>query len=192
MAKGLDIGVGANCIYPLIGHQAFGWTFVGSDINPESIETANKIVISNHIENSIEIRFQTNAEFIFQSIIKPNETYDFSLCNPPFHGSLEEAQAGTLRKRKNLGLSGENKLNFGGKNNELFYDGGEKAFVGKMINESSMYSKQVKWFTTLVSKEIYIPSFQKNLKEMKCTKVEIIPMSHGQKKSRILAWTYQH
>ena len=39
----LDVGVGANCIYPIIGHTEYGWTFVGSDIDPVSIENARKI-----------------------------------------------------------------------------------------------------------------------------------------------------
>src|SRR5690606_1059553 len=28
----IDIGVGANAIYPIVGHKAYGWTFVGSEI----------------------------------------------------------------------------------------------------------------------------------------------------------------
>jgi 23S rRNA (adenine1618-N6)-methyltransferase len=191
IAKGLDIGVGANCIYPLIGHKAFGWSFVGSDINLESIGSARSIIKSNHLNEFIDIRHQQSKGSIFQTIINSGELFDFSICNPPFHSSLEEAQAGTIRKRKNLSLSKEHKLNFGGKHNELFCEGGEKAFIGQMIKESFNFSKQIQWFTTLVSKEVHLPYFQNFLKEMKCSKVEIIPMNHGQKKSRILAWTYQ-
>ena len=39
----LDIGVGANCIYPIVGVTEYSWSFIGSDINPDSIEAAKKI-----------------------------------------------------------------------------------------------------------------------------------------------------
>ena len=45
--KCLDIGVGANCIYPIIGVVEYGWNFIGSDIDAQSIESAQKIVDSN-------------------------------------------------------------------------------------------------------------------------------------------------
>ena len=42
--KVLDIGVGANCIYPLIGHHEYGWSFVGSDIDHIAVNSAKNIV----------------------------------------------------------------------------------------------------------------------------------------------------
>jgi len=45
--KVLDIGVGANCIYPIIGSQSYGWSFVGCDIDPISIKVAGSIVKFN-------------------------------------------------------------------------------------------------------------------------------------------------
>jgi 23S rRNA (adenine1618-N6)-methyltransferase len=47
--KGLDIGIGANCIYPIIGNSVYGWSFVGSDIEKESIKSSQKIIESNKI-----------------------------------------------------------------------------------------------------------------------------------------------
>ena len=43
----LDIGVGASCIYPLIGVSKYGWHFTGSDIDKSSLECANTNVIKN-------------------------------------------------------------------------------------------------------------------------------------------------
>ncbi|MCE9540237.1 MAG: RlmF-related methyltransferase, partial [Bacteroidetes bacterium] len=40
----IDIGVGANCVYPIIGHKEYGWHFVGSDIDPIAIRSANQII----------------------------------------------------------------------------------------------------------------------------------------------------
>ena len=41
--RGLDIGTGANGIYPLLGIQTYGWQFVASDIDPVSIDNVAKI-----------------------------------------------------------------------------------------------------------------------------------------------------
>lgn len=188
--KGLDIGVGANCIYPLIGYKAYGWTFVGSDIESEALKSASKILKLNDLDSVIELRLQSSKKNIFKSIIKEKEHFDFSMCNPPFHSSQEEALAGTHRKRKNLGLAGNDKLNFGGKSSELWCEGGEREFITQMINESAQFSESVTWFTSLVSKESNLPFLQKSLRNVDCQNSKIIEMSQGQKKSRILAWSY--
>jgi 23S rRNA A1618 N6-methylase RlmF len=42
----LDIGSGANAIYPVLGHAQFGWQFTGTDIDEDSIAWASHYVIS--------------------------------------------------------------------------------------------------------------------------------------------------
>lgn len=111
------------------------------------------------------------------------------MCNPPFHSSSEEAKEGTKRKWNNLGLKKGSDLNFGGKNNELWCEGGEKAFIQNMIAEREAFSSQVGWFTTLVSKEANLPSFMKLL-DSKRINHKTIDMALGNKISRILCWTY--
>lgn len=55
--KGLDVGCGANCIYPLLGATVFGWEFVAVDIIEEAVASAQKNVARNeHIANLISIR----------------------------------------------------------------------------------------------------------------------------------------
>ena len=89
----LDIGVGANCIYPIIGHTEYGWTFVGSDIDPVSITNARKIVTCNPIlAHKIDLRLQKDSKKIFDGIIAPDDYFDVTICNPPFHSSKEEAE----------------------------------------------------------------------------------------------------
>ncbi len=191
--KCLDIGVGANCVYPVIGHQEYGWSFVGSDINVVSIEIASKIITSNAaLKGQIEVRLQTNPNDIFTGIIKTNEQFDITICNPPFHASAAEAQAGTMRKLKNLTHKKTSipALNFGGQHNELWCDGGEAAFIQKMILESKQYADSCFWFTSLISKEATLKSAYKTLEKINATVIKTIPMSQGNKTSRILAWTF--
>jgi len=190
--KGLDIGVGANIIYPIIGYQEYGWSFVGSDINSIAIASASKIIKQNNSLNHIEVRHQTNPKFIFKNIIKEQDNFDFTICNPPFHSSAEEAQKGSLRKLKNLKNKPISKatLNFGGQNNELWCKGGELAFIKTMIAESRLYAKNCKWFTSLVSKEAHLTSLYKALKAAKAIEIKTIEMGQGNKVSRFIAWTF--
>lgn len=191
--KCLDIGVGANCVYPIIGNKEYGWSFIGTDIDPVSIAAANKIIAANPILNlAVECRLQTNPKEIFRGMIRQDELIDLSICNPPFHASLAEARAGTLRKLSNL--SGKKvaqpTLNFGGENRELWVEGGEENFVGTMIRESRQFRNSCFWFSTLISKESRLRSVYAALKQVEAFAVKTIPMGQGNKTSRIVAWTF--
>lgn len=191
--KVLDIGTGANCVYPLIGSSVYGWQFVATDIDPVAIRSAKKIIAANpQLQNQIECRLQPDANNIFKGIIKPGEVFDMVVCNPPFHSSRQEAQAGTARKWNNLknGKRPEAELNFGGKYNELWAPGGEAAFIKKMIIESTLFANSVRWFSTLVSKKETLDGIYKALAHLKATEVKTINMAQGQKISRVVAWTF--
>jgi 23S rRNA (adenine1618-N6)-methyltransferase len=188
----LDIGTGANCIYPLLGNAEYKWKVVGSDIDPKAIKNAQAILDQNKFQDQIELRLQPDKNKIFTNIIGVNEKFDLTICNPPFHESLEEAMMGTQRKWKNLGKKPQkSELNFGGQAAELWCPGGEKSFIEQMIKESVLFKNQVTWFTSLVSKEANLPLLSKILKKHDAS-TRIIDMSQGQKKSRLLCWTYTH
>ncbi len=129
----LDIGVGANCIYPLLGAREYGWRFVGSDIDPVSVKAATLLAKSNGLGSQIECRLQGKAGDIFQGIVAPRERFALTLCNPPFHASLAEASKGTERKLRNLGKAATAKpvLNFGGQKAELWCEGGGGGLSGE-------------------------------------------------------------
>ena len=189
----LDIGVGANCIYPIIGNNEYGWSFVGSDIETVSIESAQKIIDANpSLKKNIDLRLQSMHNEIYKGIIQKEEKFDISICNPPFHASLADAQLGTLRKLKNLNKKKTNKvsLNFGGQGNELWCKGGESSFIKNMIRQSKEFATSCLWFSTLVSKESNLKSIYKSLEDVAAEEVKTIAMGQGNKKSRIVAWTF--
>lgn len=189
----LDIGVGANCVYPIIGNREYGWSFIGADIDPVAIQSANTIIELNpHLKNKVEIRLQPDPKNIFHGIIRNNERIDISICNPPFHSSQAQAQAGNLRKISNLKRNSntEPSLNFGGKNNELWTQGGEERFVRDMVIQSREFSGSCFWFTTLISKESNLKSIYEILRKTRALDVKTIPMGQGNKISRIVAWTF--
>jgi 23S rRNA (adenine1618-N6)-methyltransferase len=191
--KCLDIGVGANCIYPIIGVHEYEWSFIGSDIDPVAIASANKIIASNPVLlGEITIRLQPDAKNIFEGIIHHDELIDVVICNPPFHASLAEAEAGTRRKLSNLTREKINKptLNFGGRHNELCCEGGEKLFVREMVRESIQFANSCFWFSTLISKQENLKGIYTELKKAKTVAVKTIQMSQGNKISRLVAWTF--
>ena len=191
--KCLDIGVGASCIYPILGVREFNWTFVGTDIDKKALAAAQKIIDQNvTLAGKISLRHQSNPQAIFQNIFQAEEYFDLSVCNPPFHDSLAAAKAANLRKVSKLrkGKTSKTALNFGGQANELWCVGGEKKFITKMIQESKTHQTSCFWFSTLVSQEAHLPKIYQELKNAKATKVSTIEMGQGQKSSRIVAWTF--
>ena len=189
----LDIGVGASCIYPIIGITEYDWDFIGSDIDPKSIELAQVIVNSNSsLKDKIEFRLQEDSKNIFSGILAEKDKIDISICNPPFHSSIEEALKGTRRKTKNLTGKKEEvpTRNFAGITKELIYEGGEHGFIHNMIKESVKFSKECLWFSTLVSKQSNLKGIYKSLEELKANFIKTIPMGTGNKSTRIVVWTF--
>ncbi|GEA12164.1 23S rRNA (adenine(1618)-N(6))-methyltransferase RlmF [Alteromonas sp. KUL49] len=193
----LDIGTGANCIYPLLGHKSYGWRYVATDIEARSVKMAKQIVNANQgLSKVIEIRHQKQSNQIFQGIINEGERFHLTQCNPPFHNSAEEAAQGSQRKWKNLGKNtkvSDGKtpaLNFAGRSNELWCKGGELRFVRKMVRESQHYAQQVVWFTTLVSKKDNVSGIKLALKKVNAKQVKVVKMAQGQKISRFIAWSF--
>ncbi|MFT7130324.1 MAG: 23S rRNA (adenine1618-N6)-methyltransferase [Gammaproteobacteria bacterium] len=207
----LDIGTGANCIYPIVGSQAYGWTFVGTDIDPVSVKCAQNIARSNpSLRKNIKVLRQKNSDLIFEGVIGSGDLYDLTMCNPPFHSSMEEATASNQRKQNNLNKHRKQRAathpgpfpgsqnrspskehrNFGGQKNELWCAGGEIAFLQKMVKESQLFAEQVCWFTTLVSKSENVQPLKVQLEKLGVERIEVLNMSQGQKTSRVLVWSF--
>ena len=194
----LDIGTGANGIYSILACQEYGWHCVASDIDPLSIDNVAKIVSQNSsLVNKLEPRLQLDKGCIFGGIIREGENYDVSVCNPPFHASLEEALKGSQKKLDNLAANRKEKrsgtspaLNFGGQKAELWCAGGEIRFLKRMIKESKVFADQCHWFTSLVSKGENVKPSIKLLRKLGATDIKEIEMKQGNKITRILAWTF--
>lgn len=189
----LDIGAGANCVYPLIGQHEYGWSFVGSETDAMAITAARQMLEKNPgLNDKIEMREQVNPRSVFHRIIQPGEKFDLVVCNPPFYASAEEAQAGSARKVTNL--SGKKIArpvrNFGGINRELWCEGGEAQFVQTMVHESKMYADRCFMYSALLSKNETVPQVYDALEKAGAFDVATIPMGQGNKTSRIVVWTF--
>jgi 23S rRNA (adenine1618-N6)-methyltransferase len=190
----LDIGVGANAIYCLLGAQLFGWHMVGTDIDTVAVKAATMNVANTpDLSELIDIRHQPNNAHIFEGIIKPNEFYHATICNPPFYTSEKDSNAATLRKLKKINpeksvLALER--NFEGRPNELWCNGGEALFIKRMIKQSVQFKDQVGWFTTLVSKKETLENTYKLLNKVKAYH-KTLQLEHGNKITRVVAWHFK-
>ena len=174
--KCLDIGVGASCIYPIIGSHEYGWSFIGSDIDSLAIESCNQIIASNPaLQGKVECKLQTNPKDYFYGIIRKDELIDFSICNPPTLAITKEA---------------EPILDEGSQSNELYCDGGEEKFLRNMILQSKKFASNCFCFSTLVSKESNLKSMYSILEQVEAFGWETIPLGQGNKASYIVVWTF--
>lgn len=198
----LDIGTGANLIYPLLANRVFNWSMVASDIDDGALISAQENINKNApLDLAISLRKQHSSENIFKGIIQKDDFFHVTLCNPPFHESQQAALAGSVRKNKNLNrnkqkrtsnvksIAQNDQLNFSGQSNELWCDGGEKRFIKNMIRESKMFSTQVGCFTCLVSKKETLAPIMQVLKKASA-KYDVIEMAQGNKISRFIAWSF--
>lgn len=186
--KALDIGTGASLVYPLVGQSEYGWDFTGVDIDPAALKSAQQICQFNKLK--ITLKQQNTPENIFRGVIGPHDAFHITLCNPPFHASIEQAQKGTQRKWRNLGKGHSKKLNFGGQNAELWCPGGEIKFIARMVEQSMEFADQCLWFSSLVSKKDNLQALYKILGRAKVADFKVVDMAQGQKTSRFIAWTY--
>ena len=191
--KCLDIGTGANCIYPILGIKEYNWSFVGTDIDQKAIASGLEIIKQNsNIKDAFSLRHQPNIRDVFQGIIKENEFFDITICNPPFHESLEAAQTGNIRKNKNLqkNKTAKASLNFGGQRSELWCLGGEEKFVRDLVYQSRQFASSCLWFSTLISKESNLRKTYKMLNKVGAIEIKTVNMKQGNKKSRIVVWSF--
>ena len=189
----LEIGVGATCIYPIIGVTDYDWNFIASDISQKALDSSQKIIDQNpSLKGKVKILKQKNPNHIYKGILKRNQYIDLSICNPPFHASVQAAAKSNARKVKNLGKQkdGDTKLNFSGAHTELIFEGGELQFISNMIEESNFFKKQCLWFTTLVSKDANLKKIYQRIDNFKAKERRSLEIKTGNKSSRIVAWTF--
>ncbi|MEY8847602.1 23S rRNA (adenine(1618)-N(6))-methyltransferase RlmF [Psychroserpens sp. XS_ASV72] len=189
--KVLDIGTGATCIYPLLGYSEFGWTFLASEVDKKALANANQIIQKNGLEAYIELRLQSKNDAILEGVLLPNERLTATMCNPPFFKNEKEAIESNQQKLKGLGKEAKTiQRNFSGTSSELWYPGGEKAFLHNYLFQSSKLKEHFFWYTSLVSKKEHIKSMKISLEKLNATEFKVIEFSLGHKKSRVVAWSF--
>lgn len=186
----LDIGTGASLIYPILGVGEYGWSFLASEVDGRSYRVASAILKANFIlRGRVKVVRQPDPERVLHNVLGEDERVDVTMCNPPFFPDEASARAAASKKWNKLGRSSTH-LSFRGTGSELRTPGGEAAFIHRMIRESADFAGQVAWFTTLVSKNGYLRAAAATLNRLGARDVQIIPLEQGNKRMRMLAWTF--
>lgn len=187
----LDIGTGANCIYPLLGNAEYDWSFIGVDSNDDALKAAQNIIHKNNLQDQIKLKKQNDNAHVLSGVLSETDKVTVTMCNPPFFKNEEDALKATTSKLKGLGKPTDQMVrNFAGQAHELWYKGGEKAFLHNYLYESSLLKTQSYWYTSLVSNKDNVKTINQSLKKLGATAVLTIGMNIGNKKSRIVAWTF--
>lgn len=186
--KGIDIGTGASCIYPLLGSTVNkNWNFLAIDINARSVQYAKHNVLSNKLQDRIQVIKNASSKGILTDILQQDsfkdEKFNFCMCNPPFFSSLEEAEfsCSNYVKPPNTVRSASQ--------NELITEGGEIQFVSQMIEESELLKYRIIWFTSMIGKKSDLKPL-KNIIKSKNINYHLTEFNQGYTHRWGIAWSY--
>ncbi|CAI4228968.1 unnamed protein product [Auanema sp. JU1783] len=200
--NGIDIGTGASCVYPLLGAKRFDWNFVGTDVNPHSIEIASKNVSQNSLEQCIETQLVEEDTF-FQGVMEkhPDRVFEFSMCNPPFFEQEEtyerfpvQLSPGKFCNLPDYGATTSRpppRSSTVAKVNELETSGGEESFVLKMIEESIVYKEKISIFTSMLGKKTSLKPLMQRLHDLPDVKCKNFVLYQGRTHRWVIAWTFR-
>jgi len=175
--KGIDIGTGASCIYPLLAAKKFQWSMVGTDINKESIENANINIQKNNLQHLIQVLEVSEWDGLLPVAL--DEFYDFCMCNPPFHNF------------SNLNSSDDETDCAKGVTCELYTAGGEVDFVKKIIRESERLRNSLSIYTTMVGYKTSLGPLKKELKAIGACAIAEAGFYQGHTLRWGIAWTFK-
>ncbi|PVV01150.1 hypothetical protein BB560_004443 [Smittium megazygosporum] len=184
---GVDIGTGASCIYPLLGTAIYNnWRFIATEKDPLSLDSAQYNVFQNNLTNVIQLIKVDSSDSIldFSNPVFP-ELITFTMCNPPFYSSTEEAK--DLEKMKSQKIHGLSRYT----TNEGIVAGGECSFLTQMVEQSVGFSKRVIWFTSMVGKKSTLKFVTAKLNQVKAKRIITGTLKQGRTTRWTVAWTFK-
>jgi 23S rRNA (adenine1618-N6)-methyltransferase len=215
---GVDIGSGASAIYPLLGlRQNQSWRMVCTELDQKNAQYASENLRRNGLRsraslvpigNANEVLTQQTLQALTQLAgEQPRGALEvsFVMTNPPFYSSREEMASGSATKRD----PNPNGSSCTGADVEMLCEGGEIAFVKRLITESirlrnetmSIPDKrtgnaiqtniQINWWTAMLGKLSSVSTIAEALKSADCTNYTVTEFIQGEKTRRwAVAWSW--
>ncbi|XP_030759500.1 U6 small nuclear RNA (adenine-(43)-N(6))-methyltransferase [Sitophilus oryzae] len=184
--KGIDIGTGASCVYPLMAAKKNKWFLLATETDKDSIACARSNVDKNNLSSFIKV-LETTGDTLLTDIIKEDEEYDFCMCNPPFFSSTQELHPFFKSRTRNRPHP---KNAFVASVNEVVAKGGEVEFIQKLIAESKVLGDRVKLYTTMVGQKSDLPALKKSLRDINIHSFKEAEFCQGNTTRWGLAWTF--
>jgi 23S rRNA (adenine1618-N6)-methyltransferase len=216
---GLDIGCGANLIYPLLGAALCGWRFVGVDVTEEALQWAGRNRDSNpRLAPLLEVRrgAMQPAQRAFLAAAAaagggagPGAAAAAASAPPADEEPGGGAEGGGIISGAllpgerfhfcmcnppffgSMAEAGRNPATaYGGTPAEMVFPGGEAAFVGGMVADSAALRGRVHWYTTMVGKKATLKAARAALYRAGVAVVRTTEFSQGKTSRWGLAWSY--
>ncbi|RMY69489.1 hypothetical protein D0863_06422 [Hortaea werneckii] len=185
--KGLDIGVGASCIYGLLASKTRPkWRMAGIDIDAHSLKHARVNVESNNLADRIHL-VQTDLNDPLIPLKQMQcETLDFVMTNPPFYDSMQDMQSSYTNKHAPPSAICT------GSENEMICPGGDVGFVTRIFDESLQIRDRVQWYTAMLGKMSSLQRIVSKLKENGVSNFAVTCLQAGHRTKRwAVAWSFR-
>ncbi|KAK6191421.1 hypothetical protein SNE40_003115 [Patella caerulea] len=185
--RGIDIGTGASCIYPILGCKINNWSFLATDVNEKNLEYANKNVKGNNMQTKIQVVKVEEGTCIPQFVLSSDQSYDFVMCNPPFFADHMEAQAITTTRKVDRPDPPSMST---AEDCESIVPGGEAQFIKQMIQDSFQLKEKIRVFTSMVGKKINVSVIKEELKRRQISNFSTTEFCQGKTMRWGIAWTF--
>lgn len=184
--SGIDIGTGTCCIYPILAISGNPWRFLATEADELNWEYAVKNIKANKLTERINVVKVSEGTILEGVISGTSEMYDFCMCNPPFFADHFEAQGLVSRKPTRPSpktMSTASPL-------EGIVQGGEIAFVRKMIEESNFLQGRVRLYSTMLGKKTSLAPLKEILRRYKVENFASTEFCQGKTMRWGLAWSF--
>lgn len=187
LRRGIDIGTGASCIYPLLGSTLNGWYFLATEVDDMCFNYAKKNVEQNNLSDLIKVVKVPQKTLLMDALKEESEiVYDFCMCNPPFFANQLEAKGVNSRNPRRPPPSS---VNTGGVT-EIMAEGGELEFVKRIIHDSLQLKKRLRWYSCMLGKKCSLAPLKKELRIQGVPKVTYTEFCQGRTMRWALAWSF--
>ncbi|KAF7668865.1 hypothetical protein LDENG_00282890 [Lucifuga dentata] len=185
--RGIDIGTGASCIYPLLGATMNGWYFLATEVDDICFDYATKNVEQNNLSDLIKVVKVPQKTLLMDALKEETAiVYDFCMCNPPFFANQLEAKGVNSRNSRRPPPSS---VNTGGVT-EIMAEGGELEFVKRIIHDSLQLKKRLRWYSCMLGKKCSLAPLKEELRKQGVPKVTHTEFCQGRTMRWALAWSF--
>lgn len=186
LISGLDIGVGASCIYSLLACASRpNWSMFGTDIDESSLSWSARNVEANRLTSRIKLHQSTATGPIIPLTDLGCSSLDFVMTNPPFYSSHEDMVASYSGKKmapSAVCLGSEN---------EMICPGGDLGFATRILEESLLLRTKVQWYSVMLARLKSAEALVEKLKAAGITNFAASDLQAGYKTKRwAIAWSF--
>ncbi|XP_033209595.1 RNA N6-adenosine-methyltransferase METTL16 [Belonocnema kinseyi] len=154
---------------------------ISSEVDPQSVKSANDNIQRNKMQDLIKV-VSVLKETILAELLDEKENYSFVMCNPPFFKAEGDSEKTPKRLPPRNAPTGNK--------SELVVEGGEIAFIMKLIDDSILLQERVQIYTTMIGLKTSLVFLKSELKSRNIANATWTEFCQGFTKRWGLAWTF--